>query len=122
MKINMDRLFDYMMEADNETARYYQLTSDYKKKHGYIPYIDIKRGLHTDEMVNIEYASQAERRCNDVVYALVEVAGFDWEQQTRLMSAFKAVKRWYEKETKWERCLPPELIERLTAFIVGASA
>ena len=122
MKINMDRLFDYMMEADNETARYYQLTNDYKKKHGCIPFIDIKSGLRTNELVDIEHASQAERRCNDVVDALVEVAGFDRDQQSRLMSAYTAVKRWYEKETKWQRCLPDDLIERLTAFIVGASA
>ena len=122
MKINMDRLFDYMMEADIETARYYKACRDYKKKHGYIPTINIKAGLHSDELLEIEAAYQAESKSNDIVSALVEVAGFNREQQARLMSAYKAVKRWYEKETEWARCLPDDLIERLTSFIVGTSA
>lgn len=122
ININMDRLFDYMIEADNETARYYKLTNDYKKKHGCIVFLDIKNGLHTHEKMDIEYASKNEEKSNDIVYALIEVAGFDQEQKARLMSAHRAVKRWYEKETCWQRCLPTELIERLTVFIVGASA
>ena len=122
INVNMDRLFDYMIEADNETARYYKLTNDYKKEHGYMAYLDVRNGLKTDEMMKIEYAQQSESKANDVVYALIEVAGFDKEQQGRLRSAYKAVKRWYEKETKWERCLPDDLIERIGRFVVGASA
>ena len=121
MKINIDmnRLFDYMMEADNETARYYKLTNDYKKKHGCVVYLDVKNGLRTDEKMNIAYASRSEEKSNDIVRAFIEVAGFDQEQQARLMAAYRAVKRWYEKETRWERCLPVELLERIAVFVVG---
>ena len=118
IKLNMDRILDYMIEADNNAAEYYRACQQYKKDHGYIACIDYRRGL-SDEEKHIEYVSKWKESSDDVVRAIIEVTGFDQDQQDRLRSAYRGVKRWYEKETKWERCLPEELIERITVFVIG---
>lgn len=121
MKINfnMDYLMDLMMEADNATFDYYKSSKDFYKNHGHGVNLDHAK---TDEEKHVVYAYHSNDKSNEVVWSIIQVLDFDQEQQVRLMTAYKAVKRWYDKETKWQRCLPNDLIERLTAFIVGASA
>lgn len=119
MKINIDRLFDYMMEADSWKSDYCKSSKDFYKNHGYGASLDRAK---TDEEKHIAYAYRNDDKSSEVVWSVIEVLGFDQEQRARLFSAHKAVKRWYEKETHWERCLPDDLIGRLTTFILGTSA
>lgn len=118
MKINfnMDRLIDLMMEADNATFDYWKSSKVLYKKRGYG--VDMDRAKTAEEK-HIVFAYHSDEKANNAVWSILQVLDFDQEQQDRLRSAYRAVKRWYEKETKWERCLPAELIERITAFVVG---
>ena len=125
INLNMDRLMDMMMEADNASFDYHKSSKAFYRKHGYGVMLD---KANTEEEKHIVYAYNSEDklnvllRRNDIVWSIIQVLDFDKEQTDRLYAAYRAVKRWYEKETKWQRCLPDDLIERLTAFIVGASA
>lgn len=118
MKINfnVDRLFDLMMEADDATFDYWKSSKTLYKKRGYG--VDMDRAK-TEEEKHIVYAYHSDEKANNAVWSILQVLDFDREQTSRLMSAYRAVKRWYAKETKWERCLPDDLKERLAAFVVG---
>ena len=121
MKINfnMDRLIDLMMEADNATFDYWKSSKVLYKKRGYGVNMD---RAETAEEKHIVYAYHSDEKTNNAVWSILQVLDFDQDQQDRLRSAYRAVKRWYEKETKWERCLPDELIERIEKFVIGVSA
>lgn len=116
MKINLDRVLDYMMEADADLFDYAKSSMDYSKKHGYGVRLDLAK---TPEEKHIVYAYHCKERSSNAVWAITEILGLDREQQQRLYIAERAVKRWYEKETKWQRLLPEDLISRLYKFIEG---
>ena len=121
MKINfnMDRLMDLMMEADNAAFDYHKSSKDLYRKRGYGVNLDSAK---TKEEKHIVYAYHSDEKSSEVVWSIIQVLGFDREQESRLRSAYRALKRWYEKETKWERIAPEELIDRITMFVVGKSA
>lgn len=119
INLNMDRLMDMMIEADNAAFDYYKSSKDYYRKHGYGVHLD---RATTEEEKHIVYAYHSNDKSNEIVWSIVQVIGLDREQENRLRAAYRAVKRWYEKETKWQRCLPDGLIERIEKFVIGASA
>ena len=125
INLNMERLMDMMMEADNASFDYHKSSKAFYRKHGYGVMLD---KANTEEEKHIVYAYNSEDklnvllRRNDIVWSIIQVLDFDKEQTDRLYVAYRAVKRWYEKETKWQRCLPGDLIERIEKFVVGASA
>ena len=118
ISINFSRIFDYMMEADSCYADYVTACRNYKKDHGYIPYIDLGRGLSAEKQ-RIHFLDNSHYRSTDVVDGIIETLAFDADQTKRLYIANRAVKRWYEKETHWERLLPEDLVERLAKFVIG---
>ena len=120
MKINfnMDRLLDLMMEADNATFDYNKSSKIYYKNHGYGVCLDHAK---TEEEKHIVYAYHSQDKSNDIIWSILEVLDLDLDQRIRLSSAYRAVKRWYERETQWQRCLSAELIERITDFVIGSS-
>lgn len=119
INLNMDRLIDMMMEADNASYDYHKSSKVYYRKHGYGVMLD---KANTEEEKHIVYAYNSENKSNDIVWSIIQVLDFDKEQTDRLYAAYRAAKRWYEKETKWQRCLPDDLIERIEKFVIGASA
>ena len=119
INLNMDRLMDMMMEADNATFDYNNSSKVYYKKHGHGVHLD---RATTAEEKHIVYAYHSNDKSNEIVWSIIQVLGFDSEQENRLRAAYRAVKRWYEKETKWQRCLPDDLIERIEKFVICVSA
>jgi len=118
MKFNFDigRMMDFMMEADAATFDYCKSSKVYFKKHGHGVYLD---KASTPEEKHIDYDYHEDQRTNDIVWSIIECLGFDQDQRRRLMSAEKALKRWYEKETKWQRLPPENLLERIGKFVLG---
>lgn len=121
MKINfnMDYLMDLYMEANNAAADYAKSSRDYYKKHGYGVNMDQAK---TPEEKHIVYAYHADSKLNDSIWSIVQVLGFDSEQYSRLRIACRAITRWYERETRWERNAPADLLERISNFVVGEGA
>ena len=117
INVNFDRIFDFMMEADNCTADYETACKKYKKEHGYIPCIDLRHGLDTDKQ-RIHFLYSSRCRSIDVVDGIIEILSLNPDQTKRLYIANRAVKRWYEKETQWQRCLPEDLVGRLAKFVI----
>ena len=119
INLNIDRLIDMMMEADDATFDYWKSSKVLYKKRGYG--VDMDRAKTAEEK-HIVYAYYSDEKANNAVWSILQVLGFDREQGKRLRIAYRAVKRWYEKETKWQRCLPDDLIERVEKFVIGVSA
>ena len=119
VNINMDRIMDLMIEANNATADYYKSSRTHYKKHGYGVQLD---RATTPEEKHIVYAYHEDNKTNDAVCSIVQVLGFDREQYSRLRIACRAITRWYERETRWERNAPADLLERISNFVVGEGA
>lgn len=119
MRINFDRLIDYMMEKDGEMARYRRVLETYKKNHG-VPYGDCGYAYRyiDKEVEEIMVCRNFFDRSMAAIDAAVEVIGLNEEQLERLYDIYRAVKKWYVK-TKWKRYLPEELVERIEAYVVG---
>ena len=117
MKINMDRVLDFMLELDDATFDYCKSSKKYFKKHGHCVYLDVAKGL-TPEERHIDYAYHNEDKCRNIVWSVMEVLNLDTDQRNRLYVATRAMKRWYEK-TEWQYCAPSELIDRIAVFVEG---
>lgn len=115
---NIDRLIDFMFEADDDKSRYIVLCKQYKRKHGYIPCIDYRYPL-SDEKIKILEVYNSATKSTDVVDGIIEVMEFDSDSRDRLYCVKRAMRRWYEKETKWQRCPSREFLERITKFVIG---
>lgn len=115
--MNIDRLIDIMIEADNNTSAYYKACQDYKRKHGHVAYINMTYGLD-DEKKHIVYMEQWMKSSQEAVQAVVGVLDLEGEQVNRLYAVVGAVKKWYEK-TNWERYLSADLLERIERYIFG---
>lgn len=116
--MNIDRLIDVMIEADNNTFNYYKTCQDYKKKHGYIAYIDLSAGIDDDKK-RILYADRWMNASDEAARAVIDVLGLDPEQTERLYAVAGAVKKWYER-TNWERCLSADLLDRIERYVFSA--
>ena len=119
VNFNMSRLIDLCMEADNAAADSEKSSKDYYKKHGHGVCLD---KLKTPEERHIAYAYNEEVKTRDAVMSIIEVLNFDEEQCKRLWASCRAMTRWYEKETEWQRIPPQELIDRLSVFVIGEGA
>ena len=121
MKINMDRLLDLMMEYENDNHDYYYFGAKYRQEHGHGIYMYSGKELTAEEQ-HLEYLMHASEKGSHAIWAVLDVIGYDNEQRERFYSVFRAVKRWYEKETQWQRLLPEDLLEKIERYIVGQSA
>lgn len=114
--IDMSRLIDLMMEADDASYDYSKSSRNFFRQHGY----GVNLGhVKSDEERHIVYAYHSDSAHRDAVWSILEVLGLDTEQKKRLFSAKQAMKRWYEKETKWQRLPSDELLGRLACFVMG---
>lgn len=118
MKLNVETLMYKLMEADDATFDYWKSSVDYRQKHGYGVFIR-NGATYTDEEQHIIHAQESERETNSAVETFLDIMQFDPDQQDRLKAVYKAVKRWYVKETKWQRCLPSDLADRIERFVIG---
>lgn len=116
--MNIDRLIDVMIEADNNTSAYYKACNDYKKKYGFGAYIDMAAGLNPDKQ-HIVYMDRWMNASDEAARAVIDVLGLDREQTERLYAVAGAVKKWYER-TNWERCIPSDLLDRIERYVFSA--
>lgn len=119
MKIDINRLFDYMIERDQEENDYRKACEAYFKNHGSYPYFGY--GNTSKEIEHIKLLMKWVDMSDSCIRAVLEVLSLNKSQTDRLNAAFKGVKRWYEKETEWQRCMPEALIARLEKYVMGGA-
>ena len=117
MKLNMDRLMNLMIENDNNYFAYQKSAAEYKKEHGYIP--TLSDSTSDREIQMIVWSYNLFKESDNAVSSFLELMSFDKDEIARLYAAKNAVKRWYEKETEWQRCIPMDLLERIEKFVIG---
>lgn len=111
--INIDRLMDLVLENSNDTYDYLKSSAAYFKKHGHGVNLD---KVKTPEERHINYMYHASDRSYSCVLAIAEVLLMDRGQIERMYCAARAVNRWYEM-SRWEKCLPDELKQRLEDYV-----
>lgn len=115
MNVNFERLIDFVNDSHEATFDYRKKSAVYYKAHGYGVNLD---NVRTDDERRIAWAYESDNQSYYVVNGLVDVLGLDYNQQERLHSSARAIRRWY-KDTKYERCVPRDLIDRLQAYVMN---
>lgn len=114
MNVNFERLIDFVNDSHEATFDYRKKSAVYYKAHGHGVYLD---DVRTDDERRIKWACESDSQSYYVVSGLVDVLGLDYNQQERLHSSARAIRRWY-KDTNYERCVPRDLIDRLQAYVM----
>lgn len=114
MIMNIERLIDLVMEANDSTNSYYMASAKYKKIHGYGCSLD----RADDEARHLRYLYENDEKMREAVWQILYICEFSKEQTARLYAAARAVKEWYER-TEWQRCLPADLLDRIERYIFG---
>ena len=115
-KINIGSLIDRMIEMNTTEAEYYHSSAVYFRKNHHGVWLD--RAM-TPEEKHIAYYSHYVDQMNTCYYTLVEVLDLNRDQAERLGKAARAMTRWYEKETQWEKLPSEELLDRIGKYIFG---
>ncbi len=114
MNVNFERLIDFVNEAHEATFTYRQRSAVYYKAHGHGVNLD---NVLTDDERRVQWAYENDNQSYYVVNGLIGVLELDYNQQERLHSSARAVRRWY-RDTNYERCVPRDLIDRLQAYVM----
>jgi len=115
MKINFENLECVYNEWTYAEEDYRHSSARYFKEHGYGVRLDLAK---TEEERHIAYAYHERDRFYEAVWAVLSVLDLDSEQRDRFYSAFRAVRKWYEKN-QWKDCLKRATEERLIEYIFG---
>lgn len=117
MKINISfaELESMMNDCFYSWEDYMHSSIRYYREHGYGVNLDRAK---TVEERHIVYAHENDRSASNAFNTFCNILCMDSFQQRRLLSAFRAVRRWYCR-TNWERCLPSEVEDRILEYIFG---
>ena len=116
LNIDIERLFDLVVEWNDAEYDYRKSSRDLYKKRGYG--VNLDKGNKTPEEKHIEYMYHSSNTSSNVITSIIEVMSLDRDQICRLYSAARAYKRWYQ-DTEWQICMPEELKDRLFAYVIG---
>lgn len=116
--MNIERLLDTILNANDTYAMYSSLSAKYRKANcGCGVYFYNGKKLSAEEQ-RIEYYYHEDNADRGAVSAVFEVLGFDRDQIARAYIAARSLRRWYER-TEWQFCPGDNLKAALEKFVIG---
>lgn len=113
MTINFDNLEAVINDYFYCEESYRHLSARYFRAHGHGVNLD---RVKTDEEKRVSYAYHEREKAYNAFWSIGSVFGFDRDQFDRLVSAFRALTRWYEKH-QWMDCPSAKMKRQLLDYI-----